>query len=355
VSVAPGELEVDASDPEQTWYAYPDTQWHETPAGAAQELDELATYQQDTRPNRKRAGRCEYWSRAGTRVLFRKIRYNWLDWETGEVVGKDFKYEHQPKPPAGIWIAGKPESADRVLYRAPELYRALRHATPKSVVYWCEGESDCDAVADALKLPSPPPGPGSREMNDLRLKEMRRGKGMERYWKALAAAQDERKAFYREMGVAGTYRAVATAHHGGAVHVTEGQVALFRGFPGRVVVVADRDAPGAADAVLRRGLLRTPEPYGAGLSAGQVAVVRTRLGKDARDHLLAGYGVRELVPVSDRRLELAAREYVSDSAARAEASGYLRINSCLQTVAGFLPKAKKKTAPSIGVGSAVSN
>jgi hypothetical protein len=344
MSVATGELEVDASDPAQTWYAFPGTQWHETPEAAMQELAEIATWKPTTDPRRDRAGRYDYWNRTGTRVLFRKIRYNWIDPESGEVVGKDFKYEHQPQPPAGIWIAGKPDYADQVLYRFPELFHSTVHATPDSVVYWLEGESDCDAVAEALQLPTPPPGPGSRELNEVRLREMRRGKGMDRYWEAVEAARKARLAFYRRTGESGAYRRVATAHHGGAGHVTPAQVRWFRRFPGRVVIVADRDLPGAADAVLRRGLLTTAEPHGAGLDGGRVAVVRARAGKDAKDHLAAGYRLTDLVPASERRLVRAARAYLSGAIERAEHSGYLRSAGRLAAIRLFLPNKKLRTA-----------
>lgn len=281
-----------------------------------------------TTPHKVAAGQVEYLSPRGSRVRFRKIRFD-LALPSGEVVNKAFRYEHQPQPPDGQWLRRKPECADRTLYRLPELTAALAGGRG-AVVYWCEGESDADAVAGELQLPAPPPG---RDLASLRTAEMRRGRGMDAYWRAVESERRRIARWWKAVQAEG-WPAAVTAHHGGAAHVTAEQAALFRGFRGRVVVVADLDAPGAADAVLRRGLLVDV----AGLDARRVTVAAPTTGKDARDHLRAGNGLRELRAADERRLRRTAREYVAEKNTVAEARGYLRTTAALSLVERYSQK-----------------
>ncbi len=73
-------------------------------------------------------------------------------------------------------------------------------------------------------------------------------------------------------------------------------------------------------------------------------VVRARAGKDAKDHLAAGYRLADLVPASERRLVRAARAYLSGAIERAEHSGYLRSAGRLAAIRLFLPNKKLRTA-----------
>lgn len=284
-----------------------------------------------TTPRKVPAGRVDYLSPRGSRVRFRKVRFN-LALPSGEVVNKVFRYEHQPQPPDGQWLRKKPECADRTLYRLPELTAALAGGRG-STVYWCEGESDADAVAAELDLPTPPPGPN---LDRLRIEEMRRGRGMDE-WRRAVESERRRIARWWKATQAGGWPAAATSHHGGALHVTVEQAALFRGFRGRVVVVADLDEPGAADAVIRRGLLVDV----AGLDARRVTVRCPVTGKDARDHLRAGKGLDRLRVADERGLRRTARAYLAEKRTAAEARGYLRTNGATALVEMYSQKRRR--------------
>ena len=199
-----------------------------------------------------------------------------------------------------------------------------------STVYWCEGESDADAVAAELELPSPPPGP---DLERLRREEMRRGWGMDRYWRAVEHERRRVARWWKKQQAEG-WPAAATSHHGGAVHATEEQAALFRGFRGRVVVVADLDEPGAADAVVRRGLLVDV----GGLDPSRVTVAAPTAGKDARDHLRAGNGLGALREARERDLRRTARAYASEKQAASAARGYLRTSDTVALVRRYSRK-----------------
>src|SRR4051794_20253284 len=101
------------------------------------------------------------------------------------------------RDPECVWVNRKPDYADRYLYWQPELLAALASA---EVVFSTEGERCCDALR--------------------------------------------------------SIRATATSHHGGAGKFTRAQARRFKGYRGTVVLVADRDEPGAADALRRYELLR---------------------------------------------------------------------------------------------------
>lgn len=190
---------------------------------------------------------------ADGRELFQHVR-----WRTSDGRGKDFSYRWRPHHTAP-WVWKKPTvdtagyDADHYLWRLPEVLAAVRAG---KTIHWSEGERD------ALEL--------------------------------------------RRAGV------VATSHHGGACKVSPEQCAWLRGAP-EVVLLADRDAAGAACALRRyEGLLEY-----AGLKPRQVRVLRAAKGKDAADHLAAGYGLADFVPVSLTTLRRKAAEYTPQTAASA--------------------------------------
>ena len=83
--------------------------------------------------------------------------------------------------------------------------------------------------------------------------------------------------------------AVATCNPHGAGKWRDEYSRVFVGAP--VVVVADKDVPGRSHAEAVAASLR---PH-----AASVAVVQAREGKDASDHLAAGYGLDDFAPVTD--------------------------------------------------------
>lgn len=84
---------------------------------------------------------------------------------------------------------------------------------------------------------------------------------------------------------------VATCNMGGAGKWDPGFAEFFRGV--YAIIVTDKDEPGRKHADLVRDSL-------AG-KARAIAVVQARKGKDASDHLEAGFKPEEFVPVRDRR------------------------------------------------------
>jgi hypothetical protein len=150
----------------------------------------------------------------------------------------------------------KPPAADSVLYHAPELRREKRSGAD---LFSTEGERDADAL-----------------------------------W---------------ELGC------VATSHHQAAGHFSEMQAASLAGWKGRIFLVADRDVPGAVDVVKRYDLLRR-----AGIPEKQLTIIRARKGKDARDHIEAGYGPEEFVELPYRLVKEVAGTAVAEDFKR---HGYL--------------------------------
>lgn len=143
---------------------------------------------------------------------------------------------------SGVIIQEKHPEADRYLYRLPELLRAKELGDD---IWWCEGESDANALVDEGQF--------------------------------------------------------ATSHHGGAGRATVAQAEWFRGHKGQVVLPYDRDEDdkrggnvGALDVVRRYDLLRS-----VGLEADQLVVVAPLVGKDMQDHLLDGCDVDEVSLVPD--------------------------------------------------------
>lgn len=154
----------------------------------------------------------------------------------------------------------KPAGADDYLYRLHEVLPAIEAGR---TVHWAEGEKDADALAKA--------------------------------------------------GVA------ATSHHQGAGHVTLEQAAWLRKAR-RIVLWVDLDRGhwevGAYDAALRFNRLME-----VGVDGGAVRFVRARTGKDAADHLAAGYSPAEAIGVDRYRLAEVASGY---QPATARALGYRR-------------------------------
>ena len=74
-----------------------------------------------------------------------KVRYSLVDQETGEVVGKTFKWKHAIDDG---WAAGLPAGIHADLYRCDDIPSA-------DVVLLCEGEKDADAAAEAIMLEGP--------------------------------------------------------------------------------------------------------------------------------------------------------------------------------------------------------
>jgi hypothetical protein len=85
---------------------------------------------------------------------------------------------------------------------------------------------------------------------------------------------------------------LCTTHHGGAGKFTEAMAESLAGHRGRIVLVADNDPAGAYDVCRRFDLLRA-----VGIPARRLRVrefALTHRGADLRDHLEAGYRLRDL-------------------------------------------------------------
>jgi hypothetical protein len=85
---------------------------------------------------------------------------------------------------------------------------------------------------------------------------------------------------------------LASSHHGGAGKFTEAMAESLASHRGRIVLVADNDPAGAYDVCRRYDLLRA-----VGIPAKRLRVrevVPTHRGADLRDHLEAGYRLRDL-------------------------------------------------------------
>jgi len=208
-----------------------------------------ASYQRGIRKPKCRLIKvCEYEYRDPSgRVVFVKVRLRHDPCICGR--GKSFGYYYRTGRGRIIWQ--KPPDANQYLYRLEEIDPALARGTD-SPVYWCEGEKDADAIRTA--------------------------------------------------------GALATSHHQGAGKVTLEQAQwLFharRSYNARaIILVADCDDAGAYDVIMRNNLL-----VEAGFK-GSLRIVRARAGKDAADHLAAGYSLSKFVPVDISRLIEAASLY----------------------------------------------
>jgi hypothetical protein len=201
---------------------------------------------------------CEYEYRDERgKLVFTVARYKWRHAHTCDGTGacrgrtKTFSYWYWS--PSGKKVERKPPYANSLLYRMEEVGPALvRGAGP---IFWAEGEKDCDAIREG----------GGR----------------------------------------------ATSHHGGAGKVTLAQAQCLyhqhRSYNAAwIILVADRDDAGAFDVCLRNNLL-----VQAGFK-GRLDIVRAEVGKDAYDHLTAGYGLAQFVPVDKNRLRDAAGRYQAD-------------------------------------------
>jgi hypothetical protein len=139
-----------------------------------------------------------------------------------------------------------PPDGGEYLYHLEEIWPFLAQGRTEPI-YWCEGEKDADAIREA-------------------------------------------------------YGAIATSHHQGAGNATPVQ-AKWLWTAKHIIIVADYDDPGAFCAAWRHDLLRE-----AGCR-GRIDIVWAAVGKDAADHIAAGYGPDEFVPVDLARLTDIARRY----------------------------------------------
>ena len=198
------------------------------------------------------------------REVFQHVRWR-LDPPEPRAKMFTYRWRHAPDH---VWVNTKPEGADRLLYRLPELLAVLPTV---DAVWWPEGEKCAEAI---------------------------RARG-----------------------------AVATSHHGGAGKVSEDQAAWLTGYRGIVNLVADRDLPGAACAVRRYDLLRA---VGIPARRLRILVAADRItpdtkhpGTDAADHLgywFLGLDDFENVPIDT------ARKYAKKTAKQHYAdAGYMEL------------------------------
>ena len=177
-----------------------------------------------------------------------------------------YRWRHHPKDP--YWVNGKPTrrthgfDADDYLYRLPEVLVAVRAGES---VWWAEGERDALALRNA--------------------------------------------------GVCGT------SHHGAATTVFVEQGAWLADAR-EVVLCLDKDAPGAADGLLRWQILVED----CGVDPGRIRVLYSpqRGCKDVRDHLEAGHPLSALRTMSLSGLRKEASKYTKETAKRA---GYVFVAS----------------------------
>src|SRR3546814_5373125 len=83
----------------------------------------------------------------------------------------------------------------------------------------------------------------------------------------------------------------------------------------KIIIVADKDDAGAYCAAAHYNLLRD-------LGLSKIAIKRAAEGKDATDHLDAGYSVDEFVPANMKRFAKRAKEYAQFKAKVRMASDY---------------------------------
>jgi len=233
---------------------------------------------------------CEYFYHdLSGEVAFKKVRWQVVNRKSRLVVGKTFSYFHQSTMSRSaaphLWLAGKPDGADDILYRLPDLVRSISDGYD---VLICEGEKDCDAASAAWNV-------------------------------------------------------TVTTHHGGSGGWNAGQADWFRraerlGLMGakksRIFVVMDRD---------KVGLLLAWETYQLLVRVGRVSpgrvvfmhsAVRER-GADVSDHINCGLGPRDLVVMDRGRVGRLARRYASTKLKIGSGSGpwapaedwLLRVNS----------------------------
>jgi hypothetical protein len=148
------------------------------------------------------------------------------------------------------WEYRKHPLADTLLYRLPHLL-----ANRRADLRWTEGERDCEALVESFGV-------------------------------------------------------LATSHHGGAGKATPKQAEWLRGRKGRIFLVADRDPAGTYDVVRRYDLLRA-----VGIPKKRLRIVwpvPAFKGADARDHIEAGFGLDDFVPVKIDRLREEAATVIPD-------------------------------------------
>lgn len=181
------------------------------------------------------------------RVIFEKVR---RPLDAPPPRDKTFFYRHTVEgfTDGGMERANlKPSYADDYLYHLTDLLRAKASGAD---VWWTEGEKDADKLEEFLDAPD-----------------------------------------------------CTVSHHGGAGKISPEQVGWFRDHTGYVGLLMDLDAddehganPGAYDVIRRYDLLRA-----VGLPRERLRVFAPAVGKDVYDHLTAGKGIADLVPVTDLR------------------------------------------------------
>jgi hypothetical protein len=181
-----------------------------------------------------------------------------------ERVDKSFRYRYRPLPSKrpSWWIWEKPAWADAVPYRAQELRTAVVQGGAQ--IWVTEGEADTDALV--------------------------------------------------ELGE------VATSSHRGSAGFAPAMAEWFAmsWYPKRVTIVADRDLAGASCALTTYDAVREHVP------AHILRIVATplsRAGADVRDHLAAGFGLRDFEPVDIQELRAYADANRTDLGTRAAGSG----------------------------------
>jgi DNA primase len=91
------------------------------------------------------------------------------------------------------------------------------------------------------------------------------------------------------------------SHWQGGRGWTPEQARRFRRYRGEIWVIADLDNIGAALALRTRDLL-----LGVGVDDSRLRLLRAAAGKDASEHLAAGYAPDAFVPVNMRRMRSVA-------------------------------------------------
>lgn len=191
-------------------------------------------------------GRLQWWfQNAEGQRLFQHYRYS-RNPTVDDPRTKAYGYRCPAEIWRGVvvdWAYKKPAVADSLIYRLP-----LVLANPDARLVLTEGERDADAL-------------------------LRKGR-------------------------------LASSHHGGAGKFTEAMAESLASHKGPIVLIADNDPAGAYDVCRRYDLLRA-----VGIPAKRLAVrevVPTHKGADLRDHIEAGYRLRDLrVADLDRLREIA--------------------------------------------------
>lgn len=182
--------------------------------------------------------------------IVRKRRFALMNIADGQPAGKTFSVQHRPleslKLGSLFWEPEIGPWGNGLLYRRPELDEAVREEWPICI---CEGEKDADNVA-------------------------------------------------------GSWGLTATSHYQGGAGWRPDQAEVLKGFHGQVFILMDNDVIGAQLAWRTYELLCE-----VGLQKGQYQFLAPADGyDDVSDHIAAGLGMKDMVPVPDYRMELFIRK-----------------------------------------------